>query len=660
MRPRMISSALALAVGCALGFAPSGPVRAATVQVPNWQLTCADGAAVDFHETLAKGPVLVAFWALWCKPCLKELPHLDRLARAHEGRLTVLAVNIDSQRSVAKVAPYLHGQGYALQVPLDTAGDLARQMQVGGSVPFLVLYDRDGNEVYRHLGYKEGDELHLEKEVAQLFAEGPAAQPATRDDEGGTSVLGEGVVSLTDQFEYSYSTESQREIVENWLDVSYYLDGLRTGILLNSQQPSEEGGRRNEIRHRFFEFTSGDFAVRAGHFYGMFGRGLLFAAYENRGIRVDTALDGVLVGARRGRWAASCFTGTPSAREIDIRGLDLNVDLGRGWRLGGSGLTHLAPASPGGTNRELAGAARLEGRYPFGASYLECGWKTGYDFESAADDAKQPGRAWYASTSVCLGPLALSLEAKDYDRFAIVRGADGKVTLNNPPSLTREHLYTLLSRNAHNLNPDDETGGQAELTWSGPRGWSLLACANRTDRQDGTYVFEEAYGHVEKAVLGRYRARGAYGFQDVTYEGKGTNHFVIGELTLDLDETRSLLLQAEHQHTILEPVYLSQLGGVLDPGAFDTEFFTLELALAPHWTFAGVLEVNNKVLPEQQTEAGEKEGPFPAVTASYATKGGGNFTVWLGQRQAGQICTGGICKLEPAFEGLEIFGTFRY
>jgi thiol-disulfide isomerase/thioredoxin len=148
--------------------------------VPDWKLRCADGSQVSLHESLAKGPVLVSFWALWCKPCLKELPHIDKLAQIHTGKLTVLAVNIDSQKSVSKVRPYLKSKGYKVTVPLDTSGDLSRQMQVGGTVPFLVLYDGTGKEVYRHLGYKEGDEKILAKHVEELLA---GEEPTPEDAE---------------------------------------------------------------------------------------------------------------------------------------------------------------------------------------------------------------------------------------------------------------------------------------------------------------------------------------------------------------------------------------------------------------------------------------------------------------------------------------------
>jgi len=164
-----------VAAALLLALAPvllPAPVAAEGRAVPDWSLPCADGSRVSFDEALAKGPVLISFWATWCRPCLKELPHLNTLAAETKGRLTVLAVNVDSSKSVSKVRPFLKAKGYDLIVPLDTAGDLSRLLQVGGMVPFLVIYDPDGQEVYRHVGYKEGDELELQKVVDGLLATG--------------------------------------------------------------------------------------------------------------------------------------------------------------------------------------------------------------------------------------------------------------------------------------------------------------------------------------------------------------------------------------------------------------------------------------------------------------------------------------------------------
>jgi thiol-disulfide isomerase/thioredoxin len=163
-----------VAAAAALLAASSGPGAPAARAgedpvIPNWTLRCVDGTDVDFHEALAEGPVLVSFWALWCKPCLAELPHLDDLARETKGKLTVLAVNMDNPKGVARVRPYIKSKGYEMRIPLDTAGDVGRKLQIGSSVPFLVLYDAAGKEIYKHVGYKEGDERELRGRVSALL-----------------------------------------------------------------------------------------------------------------------------------------------------------------------------------------------------------------------------------------------------------------------------------------------------------------------------------------------------------------------------------------------------------------------------------------------------------------------------------------------------------
>jgi thiol-disulfide isomerase/thioredoxin len=175
---------LALILSVAAAVAEEKP------NVPDWKLKCADGSQVEFRKELAKGPVLISFWALWCKPCLKELPHIDKLGQEFQEQMTVLAVNIDSPQSVARVRPYLKSKGYKVKVPLDTSGDLMRMLQIGSVVPFVILYDSDGREVYRHVGYKEGDEKELYKHVATLLQGGDGADSEAESDETSSAPAG--------------------------------------------------------------------------------------------------------------------------------------------------------------------------------------------------------------------------------------------------------------------------------------------------------------------------------------------------------------------------------------------------------------------------------------------------------------------------------------
>lgn len=116
-------------------------------------------------------PVLVNLWATWCAPCVKELPTLDRLARAHneEGTLGVIAVSQDGgdQDKVALFLDKLHVD--ALGAYHDPK--MALSGALGANVmPTTLLYDARGREVWRYVG----DLDWASEEAARLLAEARA------------------------------------------------------------------------------------------------------------------------------------------------------------------------------------------------------------------------------------------------------------------------------------------------------------------------------------------------------------------------------------------------------------------------------------------------------------------------------------------------------
>ncbi|MFT5232713.1 MAG: cytochrome c biogenesis protein CcmG/thiol:disulfide interchange protein DsbE [Candidatus Krumholzibacteriia bacterium] len=630
----------------AIGVLGSFSSSALAADTPDWKLEAITGETVSFHDELAKGPVVLSFWATWCKPCLKEMPHLDALAEKYDGQISVLAISTDASKSVAKVAPFINSKGFKnFKVLLDSGAEVQNLLQVGSMVPFLIMFDSNGREIYRHVGYKDGDEVELEHQMqAALKAAESGLQVETNQPAWSEAV------TATDRFEYSYSTEKKTEIFENWLDVSYQFGGFRTGIMLNSQAPSEEGDRSNEIKHRFFEFNNGQVSVRAGHFYGLFGRGLIFNSYEDRTVRVDTRLDGLKASYQNEKLKITAFSGTPSLRELDIRALDVEYNVVGNFNLAATGLTYrpdLFQDAEGKIHRESVSAVRARETFGFGDFYVEHGWKTGYDF-NPIDDDKDPGTALYGNLNLYKGPFSASWEYSDYDKFEVVSRADGLTALNRPPALAREFTWTLLNRAPHTLNANDEKGQNLDLMFTGSNGWTVLLSGADIERHDGDTLYQLAYGSVEKERFGDFRFLGAFGYQD----SEGLRQTVAGELTWFASESQSVSLQAEQQHVRVG-------GGVgFDLGEYDQQWYKLEYEIAPRWAFSGILEVNNKF--DEQRSPTEEAGPFPAGQIAYTLASGGNLNLWFGQRQAGFLCSGGVCKFEPEFSGVEVFGVFRY
>lgn len=49
----------------------------------------------------ASKPVVVDFWATWCKPCLMVAPILDELASEYDGQINFVKVDVDENPKIA-------------------------------------------------------------------------------------------------------------------------------------------------------------------------------------------------------------------------------------------------------------------------------------------------------------------------------------------------------------------------------------------------------------------------------------------------------------------------------------------------------------------------------------------------------------------------------
>ena len=139
------------------------------------------GERFDLAAALAKGPVLIDFWATWCHPCLESLPALEKLRAAQAAHgLTVVAISIDGPRNFARVRPFAQRLGLHMPIVIDEDGSLAQKYQVS-SVPTTVLIALDGRIVRIQTGYLPGEDATLAGAVQALLAPAAPAAPAAAD-----------------------------------------------------------------------------------------------------------------------------------------------------------------------------------------------------------------------------------------------------------------------------------------------------------------------------------------------------------------------------------------------------------------------------------------------------------------------------------------------
>ncbi len=107
-------------------------------------------------------PMIISFWATWCKPCITELVNIDAVYEEwqEETGVKLIAISVDDARNSAKVLPAVKGRGWEYEVYLDANADFKRAMNVN-NIPHTFLINGKNEIVWQHNSYAEGSEKEL-------------------------------------------------------------------------------------------------------------------------------------------------------------------------------------------------------------------------------------------------------------------------------------------------------------------------------------------------------------------------------------------------------------------------------------------------------------------------------------------------------------------
>tara|TARA_B100000900_G_scaffold373785_1_gene354587 strand:+ start:941 stop:1432 length:492 start_codon:yes stop_codon:yes gene_type:complete len=137
---------------------------------PSIDIKSIDGKVVntDLFEN-DNQPIVVSFWATWCKPCAKELDAITEVYDdwQDETGVKVIAISIDDARNSSKVAPYANGKDWPFEIYIDANSDLKRALNVN-AIPHTFLLNADKEIVWQHTSYFDGDEEELYEEILKL------------------------------------------------------------------------------------------------------------------------------------------------------------------------------------------------------------------------------------------------------------------------------------------------------------------------------------------------------------------------------------------------------------------------------------------------------------------------------------------------------------
>jgi cytochrome c biogenesis protein CcmG/thiol:disulfide interchange protein DsbE len=146
----VLTAALVLVLFLALGKDPSAidsPLIGKAA--PDFALRAVGtGETIDLAKYRGR-PVVLNFWATWCRPCWDEHPVLTENARMLGGRVQFVGVVFQDNEN--KIIDFLRQRGWAYPTLVDQQGKTAIAYGVGG-VPETFFLDANGKIVAKYAG----------------------------------------------------------------------------------------------------------------------------------------------------------------------------------------------------------------------------------------------------------------------------------------------------------------------------------------------------------------------------------------------------------------------------------------------------------------------------------------------------------------------------
>ncbi len=474
-------------------------------------------------------------------------------------------------------------------------------------------------------------------------------------------------LGFSNQLEYSYNTDTNNEIFENWLNLDYnkniFSAGLRFEVFQpNDPDPSISRGKVKyaDIAYKYIGVDIGDVEeglnITVGNFYKLFGRGLVLKSYEDRNIRIDNNLIGVKVEANYAGFTLAALSGSAAnsnnLREDILHAVDLQYGTFDLVKLGTTFASNL-PSIEGAARTTLA-SFRIQPSYWNFDGYAEYGVKSNEDVQSQVfnDDEWKIGEAFYGSLNFYYDVFSIVGEYKYYDNYAFTSN-DGTIFYNTAPSLRKEYTYMLLNRHPSPLDQSNEEGYAVEINFNVSDETSLIANYGITNTLPNSSYYqrvnnlslpivtqlEEIYIQAAHNWSESLTSILAFGYNEEL--STNTKNFTpILENKFYFDDINTIKLVLEHQQT----------ENLTTDEKYYDDVIAIEYLRSPNFNVSLVTEMQTK----EPEEGNVVRKIWSFIQFGYKLGNHSDISLLIGTRQAGNICIGGICRYEPAFQGVEL------
>ncbi|MCO6475929.1 MAG: hypothetical protein J5I94_04870 [Phaeodactylibacter sp.] len=486
---------------------------------------------------------------------------------------------------------------------------------------------------------------------------------------------------------------------EAWLNLSYsnwgFDFGLRFDLFNNSNLLNPTDSYTDEGIGRWYIHKSiQKLDISVGYLYDQIGSGIIFRAFEERPLLIDNALFGARLGYEiLPDWKIKVFTGRQKQQfdiyEPVIKGLSFD-----GYLSGGEGSNWAIAPGFGAVNRTLDDASMNSivatintytkedafvpkyNTYAFSAFntltagdftwYVEGAYKTkdnlsvpqGGVVSAAGPLFLAAGSVVYSSLSYANKGLGVTLEGKRTENFDFRTRPQEQLNrglVNFLPPMARVNTYRLTARYNAATQFLGEQAIQADIRYNYKRKLGFnLNFSNITTLEDDL-LYRELYTEVSYKHKRAWTLLGGLQIQrynQEVFEFKPDAPIVetlipYFDFLYKFDRKRSIRFEGQFMAT-----------GKDDKGVrhdYGNWLFGLvEFSIAPHWTFT-ISDMYNaspgKNSPVDPDTGDKLALHYPRFDVFY-THRANRFSLSYIKQVEGVVCTGGICRLEPAFSGV--------
>lgn len=491
---------------------------------------------------------------------------------------------------------------------------------------------------------------------------------------------------------------------ESWLKLNYsnwgFNFGLRVDIYNNSNLINPNSSYTNQgIGYWFVNKDIGDLDITVGYMYGQIGSGIIYRAYEERALAIDNALMGVRLKYNiADNWTIKGFTGRQKKRFGLYDPIIKGGAIDGYFTLGDSTIWSFAPGF-GLVSRTLdddnmqnlvntlatySQEDSIGARYnnyaltlyntlsvgPF-SWYVEGAYKTAepiYDplavktnLDGSTSLGKYiyvPGTVLYSSLSYARNGFGAIFEFKRTENFyhRVLPNAQFNLgTIAFLPPMAQQNTYRLTARYQPASQELGEMAYQLNLGYrfnrklSASINMSLISGLNSTVLYREifpTVTYEPARKHYIKAGIQVLASNQGVFLNERADRGIVQAITPVVEYLYNITRRQSIRFELQYMKTGVNwgNVDVSKV----DPDYGDWIFFLAEYSIAPSWIFT-VTDMYNVVPKGKSTGAYH----YPSVGLAYSHRAN-RYSLRYVKRVEGIVCTGGICRLEPAFSGIEL------